>query len=100
MANQDPFLAMKFQSEVTRLQYRDKNDFLMGFSNDDCAQIFNFKTKQTARCSPGHINFKSKNGMVNGDGTKVATTGSDGYLNLYDIIESDGQLQTKFVQKI
>lgn len=91
---------MKFSSQVCRLQYRDKNDFLIGFSNDESAQIFNFKTKQTAKCSPGHGGFKAKNGMVNGDGTMVATTGTDGYLNLYDIIDEDGQMQTKFIQKI
>jgi len=64
----------------------------MAFSNDECAQIYNCKTKLTAKCSPGHSGSRAKNGLVNGEGTMVATTGSDGFINLYEIDEVDGKM--------
>lgn len=72
----------------------------MAFSNDDCAQIYNSKSKLTAKLSPGHADSIAKNGQINHDGSMAATTGSDGFINLYQISEVDGQIESKFVQKI
>lgn len=57
----------------------------MGFSNDECAKIFNCKTKKSVECFPGHSGGRAKNGFINGAGSLVATTGSDGFINFYEI---------------
>jgi hypothetical protein len=38
--------------------------------------------------SPGHIDHKVKNGCVDPTGNYFATTGTDGFLNIYEISNS------------
>ena len=79
---------MKFNSEVIKINTRDKDSsFVLAFSNDESAQVFNSEKKLTATCHPGHVNHRAKNGMVSADGSVIATTGSDGYLNIYEMEE-------------
>lgn len=85
---------------MTKIACGTSSKYLLGFSNDDCAQVFNLETKQTALCSPGHQGHQVKNGQVNGDNSLLATTGTDGCLNIYKIEDDQGQLSTTFLQKI
>ena len=72
----------------------------MAFSNDECAKIYDCKSKKFVECFPGHTGARAKNGMVNGAGSMVATTGSDGFINIYEITRSDSDISVKFATKI
>lgn len=77
-----PELALKFQSEVIKIQF-GKPNWVMGFSNDSHMSMFNTQTQKTVHLKPGHTDCSVKSGVVDFNGKYAATTGSDGYLNIY-----------------
>ena len=88
---QDQYLAMKFKSTVTRVLACPDNAWILAFSNDECAQIYNSEQKATLTCSPGHPGHSAKGGQINTEGQYVASTGTDGRLNVYKISQgADG----------
>ena len=67
----------------------------MGFSNDECAQIYNTESKKALQCSPGHTDHCAISGAVNVDGTFAATSGTDGYLNIYSLSSDSAKLENR-----
>ena len=75
-------MALKFQSEVNKVKC-DGNKWVLGFSNEPHMGVFNTETEKTILCKPGHGSCSVKNGAVDPTGKYVASTGSDGNINIY-----------------
>ena len=45
--------------------------------------MFNTETEKTVMCKPGHEGCSVYSGQVDPTGKYVATTGSDGFINIY-----------------
>ena len=78
----DPLLAMKLESDVRKVSINGTN-WVLGFSNDSYMTMFNTLTKKNIFCKPGHEGCSVKSGSVDPTGRFVATSGSDGKLNIY-----------------
>lgn len=94
---QNPELGLRFQTEVTKIQFAKLN-WVLGFSNDSHMSIFNTQTQKTIHLKPGHNDCSVKSGMIDSDGKYAATTGSDGHLNIYKLNEAQDAVEfiTKF----
>lgn len=85
---------MKMESEVKKVAFNG-NKWVLGISEDEAVSIFNTETKQTLVCKPGHSGCSAKSGQIDPTGQLVATTGSDGFLNIYKINEDKLEFLTK-----
>lgn len=70
----------------------------MGISEDEHMSIFNTETQKTLHCKPGHVGCSVKSGMIDPTGQYVATTGSDGNLNIYKFVQNQESIE--FLTKI
>ena len=59
--------------------------------------IFNTASEKTVLCKPGHGECSVLFGAVDPNGKHIATTGTDGYLNIYKL--NDTQDSCTFVEK-
>ena len=58
---ENPALAMKFQSEVSKVRFNGTK-WVVGISNDSHLSLFNTETQQTIMCKPGHEGCSVKSG--------------------------------------
>ncbi|CDW81941.1 wd repeat and hmg-box dna-binding protein 1-like [Stylonychia lemnae] len=86
----EPSLAMKFSSPVQRIQWTGK--FILGFSEDSEAQLYNSDTEKVLTFKPGHEG-SIKNGAIDPLGEYLATTGCDGNVMIYELPQGeDGEI--------
>lgn len=90
------YLAMKTSSKIQKVTMNEK--WLLAFSKDESAQLFNFDDKKTHSSSPGHADHSILSGQVDPTGRFLATTGTDGFLNIYSLKSEDKPV--KFLNKI
>ena len=84
---ENSFLAMKFNSKVKKVRYNGK--WVLGFSEDEHVTIFNTENEKTFSCKPGHLGCCALSASIDPNGRFAATTGSDGFLNIYKIEKSE-----------
>ena len=72
---QEPYLAMQFQSTVQRIQWHGK--YVIGYSEDSHASIYNTESEKVIHAKPGHEG-SIKNGAMDPLGEYFATSGCDG----------------------
>ena len=84
---ENSFLAMKLNSKVKKVRFSG-NKWVLGLSEDEHATLFNTENEKSLSCKPGHQGCVALSASVSHDGRFVASTGSDGFLNIYKIDES------------
>ena len=77
-------LAMKLHSNVQKVRYNG-DKWVLGISDDEHVTIYNSENEMSLSCKPGHVGCQAKSAQVDPTGQYVATTGTDGYLNVYKI---------------
>lgn len=82
-----PSLALKLQSDVTKTNFNGTK-WVLGFSSEAHLSLFNTQTENTIFCKPGHEGCSVKSGAVDPTGRFVASTGSDGFMNIYELSEN------------
>lgn len=73
------------------------NNWVLGFSKDSHLGLFNTATEKMITLKPGHQDCSVKSGSVDPCNKYVASTGSDGFLNIYKFAEdhTSASLMTK-----
>lgn len=89
-----PMVAMKFQREVSKVRFNGSK-WVVGVSGDEHLGLFNSETQKTIMCKPGHEGCSVKSGQVDPTGTYVASTGTDGHLNIYKFTGDGVEFLTK-----
>lgn len=74
--------------------------WVLGFSEDEHVTMFNTENEKTFSCKPGHSGCCALSAAVDPTGRFVATTGSDGFMNIYQIDESQSSATFKAKVKI
>ena len=88
---------MKFNSQVTKVRYSGSN-WILGFSKDEHVGVYNTENQKSFTCTPGHTGCTALGAAVDPNGKFIATSGSDGYLNIYKIDESGSS--ASFLSKV
>ena len=76
----EPYLAMKFETAVQRIQWFGK--YVLGCAEDSQVQVFNTETEKVMHFKPGH-DGSLKNAAMDPLGEYVATSGCDGMVHIY-----------------
>lgn len=88
---------MKLESEVQKVRISETK-YVLGFSNSEYVTVFNQENESTFTCKPGHTSCSIKSAQIDPEGSYIATTGTDGYLNIYKIDAS--QNSALFLTKV
>ena len=86
---------MKFQQRIQKVGFHKENEWLIGIPEEESVQIYNNNNQQVLQSNPGHLDHKVKSGSVDPTGKFLATTGTDGYLNIYSINQNQLSLLKK-----
>jgi WD40 repeat protein len=88
----EPFTALKFDSEVKRVKFNGSK-WIVGISEDEHASVFNTETKAALHCKPGHAGCMVKSAQIDQSNSYIATTGTDGFLNIYKLSSTQESLE-------
>lgn len=92
-----PTLAVKAPSQINKVEFSGTK-WLMAFSQEENALLYNTQTQKTIFLKPGHDNCTAKSGAVDPQGQYIATSGSDGFLNIYKFTQN--QEGVEFLDKV
>lgn len=71
---------------------------MLAFSQEAHSTLYNTQTQKTIFLKPGHENCTAKSGAVDPQGQYIATSGSDGFLNIYKFTQD--QENVEFLEKV
>jgi WD40 repeat protein len=89
----DSILLTNFNSQVRIIEYNQKNDSVICASEDEHIHIINLISLDVFKYKSSHEG-SLKNMKISPDGKYLLTTGCDGYICIYEIMD-DGKIQMK-----